>query len=112
MDALFEFYTLHPFWTWIAFAAVLLAVEVALGTEFLLWAAVSAGLVAVLDVFTDLTLAAELAVFAVLTVAAWLISWKFYPKRRADEADINDATARVLGRQGYAVAPFVRGEGR
>jgi inner membrane protein len=113
MDALIEFYAAHPFWTWAAVGAALLAIEVSLGTEYLLWAAGSAVVVAVLaGLAPDVGFAVELGVFAGLTIVSALVSWRFFPPRRATDVDINDANARIVGRHGHAVGAFSRGEGR
>jgi membrane protein implicated in regulation of membrane protease activity len=45
MHGLTLLYTTHPFWVWLAVAAIFLAVEVATGTGWLLWPAASALLV-------------------------------------------------------------------
>ncbi|EJL25398.1 hypothetical protein PMI01_04370, partial [Caulobacter sp. AP07] len=41
MDGLMLFYMTHPFWVWLAVAAIFLAAEVATGTGWLLWPAAS-----------------------------------------------------------------------
>lgn len=112
MEAALDFHIAHPFWTWIALGGVLLAIEVALGTEYLLWAAASAGVVALIAAAFRVGLPAELGLFAGLTVAVWLASWKFFPATDRDGPDINDTSARVVGREGYALGSFMRGEGR
>ena len=48
MTAIADIYASQPFWIWLALGVLLLAVEAALSTEWLLWPAVSAGIVAVL----------------------------------------------------------------
>jgi membrane protein implicated in regulation of membrane protease activity len=113
MDPLVEFYTAHPFWTWAAVGAALLAIEVSLGTEYLLWAAASAAVVAVLAALAPgVGLPVELGVFALLTMVSALVSWRFFPPRQPGDVDINDPNARIVGRRGHAVGPFARGEGR
>ena len=48
MDALIDFHSTQPFWIWLAIGVVLLAIEAAFSTEWLLWPAVAAGITAVL----------------------------------------------------------------
>ena len=48
MDALLDLHASQPFWIWLAIGVTLLAVEAAFSTEWLLWPAVSAGVLAVL----------------------------------------------------------------
>ena len=43
-----EFYLLHPVWSWLTVAAILLAAEVATGTGWLLWPSASAAITAVI----------------------------------------------------------------
>jgi len=75
MDALTDLHASQPYWIWLALGVILLAVEAATSTEWLLWPAVSAGVVAVVTVFgLPLGLVGELLLFAVLTVAATLLS--------------------------------------
>ena len=70
MTALAELYAAQPFWIWLAVGVLLLAVEAMFSTEWLLWPAVSAGVVAVLTaVGFQPGLPAEVAIFALLTVA-------------------------------------------
>ena len=45
MDTVVDFYVASPFWIWLALGVILLAVEAAFSTEWLLWPAVSLGLV-------------------------------------------------------------------
>ena len=46
MDAMVALYESQPFWIWLALGALILAAEAAMGTEWLLWPAVSAAAVA------------------------------------------------------------------
>ena len=47
MDWLIDLYSAQPFWIWLAIGVALLAVEVTMTTEWLLWPAAAAGVVAV-----------------------------------------------------------------
>ena len=48
MTLVADLYTAQPFWIWLGVGVLLLAVEAMFSTEWLLWPAVSAGLVAVM----------------------------------------------------------------
>lgn len=105
-------YTTHPFWTWMGLAAVLLAVEVATGSGYLLWPSASA---AVTGLLAGLGLgpAAELLVFAVLTIASTLIARRYLPRPfRPKGPDINDPAHRIVGHEGQAAGAFTAGRGR
>ena len=47
MNALIDLHAAQPFWIWLAIGVLLLAVEAAFSTEWLLWPAVAAGITAV-----------------------------------------------------------------
>lgn len=64
MGALAELYAAHPFWAWMALAAVLLGVEMATGSGWLLWPAASAAAVALLARLAGLDAPAAISVFA------------------------------------------------
>ena len=53
MDGLTQLLASDPFWLWLVVGAVVLAVEVATGTGWLLWAAVAAGAVIILSLTTS-----------------------------------------------------------
>ena len=46
MSVLADLYAAQPFWIWLAVGVLLLAVEAMFSTEWLLWPAVAAGIVA------------------------------------------------------------------
>jgi len=113
MDQLGAFYADHPLWVWLAFAAVLLSIEVATGSGWLLWAAASAAVTGLLTLFgLPLGLAGEIVVFAVLTLASTLASRRFFRGEPDNPADINDQIHRLVGRSGEVARDFVRREGR
>ena len=65
MTVVADLYAAQPFWIWLAVGVFLLAVESMFSTEWLLWPAVAAGLVAVMTaVGVRLGLPGEVAVFA------------------------------------------------
>lgn len=114
MDTLVDLYAAQPFWIWLALGVILLAVEAALSTEWLLWPAVSAGVVAVVVALgLRLGLPVEVGLFAALTVASTLLSRRLVQRvNPADEPDINDRNARLLGQRARVVEEFVDGRGR
>ncbi len=113
MPSLTLVYAAHPFWVWIAFAAGLLAMEVATGSGWLLWPAASAAAVAVLAGLAGVSLPVALLVFALLTIVSTLLARRYLPRSLApDGHDINDNIARLMGHHGKAVAAFAGGSGR
>jgi membrane protein implicated in regulation of membrane protease activity len=104
----------HPFWIWLAVAAVLLALELATGSGYLLWPSASAGVVAVLTLFgVRLGWAGEAVLFAALTIASTYLAKRYFPRRLPSKGpDLNDARARLVGHEGHAVTGFSEGRGR
>ena len=113
MMSLADLYAAQPFWIWLAIGVLLLAVEAMFSTEWLLWPAVSAGVVAVMTAAgVRLGLPGEVAVFAVLTVIATLLSRRLISKANPDGPDINDRGSRLVGQRARVVETFVSGRGR
>ncbi len=113
MHGLMDFYAGHPFWVWLAVAAVFLAVEVATGSGWLLWPAASAMLVGLLTLVVAPGLAIEAALFAVLTIATTYLARRFLrPVLEAGNPDLNDPSLRLVGRDGEALDGFANGKGR
>ena len=114
MEALTDLHAAQPFWIWLALGVVLLATEAAFSTEWLLWPAVSAGVVAVvspLGLPRDFT--GEVALFAALTVGMTLLSRRLIQKvNPSDAPDINARDTRLIGQRAQVVQAFVDGRGR
>jgi membrane protein implicated in regulation of membrane protease activity len=113
MLSLADLYVAQPFWIWLAVGVLLLAVEAMFSTEWLLWPAVSAGVVAVMTAAgVRLGFPGEVAVFAVLTVVATLLSRRLISKANPSGPDINDRDSRLIGQRARVVEGFVSGRGR
>lgn len=114
MDALVDLHSAQPFWIWLAIGVILLAIEAAFSTEWLLWPAVSAGMVAVVTALgLPLGILGEVALFAVLTVAMTLLSRRLIQRvNPSDSPDINARDNRLVGQRAQVVQPFVDGRGR
>ena len=114
MHGLMLFYATHPFWVWLAVAAIFLAVEVATGTGWLLWPAASAALVGLLTLLVTPGFAIEVGLFAVLTIATTYLARRFLRPMLdgPPQADLNDPTLRLIGRDCEVLAAFENGKGR
>jgi len=114
MDPLIELHAAQPYWIWLALGVILLAVEAAFSTEWLLWPAVAAGVVAVVTALgLPLGLLGEMLLFAVLTVAATLLSRRLIQRvNPSDSPDINARDSRLVGQRAQVVQAFVDGRGR
>lgn len=109
-----DFYLLHPVWSWLTASAVLLAVEVATGTSWLLWPSASAAVTAVIAYATrKLGLPGEAVAFAALTIVSTLAAKTVVPKMSLQAGrDINDRAGELVGKIGKAVGAFAGGQGR
>jgi membrane protein implicated in regulation of membrane protease activity len=113
MQEVAVFYSLYPFWTWLAVGALLLALEVSTGSGYLLWPAASAGVVALLTLVLHLGFPLEAVIFAVLTIATTVLARIYWPPRKHSHGhDINDRGARLIGKIGETVGIFAAGQGR
>lgn len=114
MQTLLNLYAAQPFWLWLAIGVVLLAVEAAASTEWLLWPAVSAGVVAVVTgLGLHIGFIGEAGLFALLTVASTLLSRRLIQRVNPDDSpDINDRDSRLVGQRARVVEAFVGGRGR
>jgi membrane protein implicated in regulation of membrane protease activity len=109
MQDLTQFLDTQAAWHWWAFGALLLALEVASTTQYLLWPGIAALLVGVLK-FIDPALDGRLAVFlfAVIAVGATIL-WKRSRLGRADRTThltLNERSAQYLGRRVIALDDF------
>lgn len=96
-------YESHPLWMWLALAAILLAVEIGVGSGWLLWPSACAAVTAFIAKIPGLSFPGALAIFAALTAAATLLARRYMPKPQAEGPDINDSAARLVGRRGRLV---------
>jgi len=101
-------------WHWLALGALLLAIEIASTTMYLLWPGIAALLVGALK-FLVPGLGGPLSVFlfAVLAVASSVV-WHRSPYGRRASAlpnQVNDRMRTYLGRRGAAAGDFVGGHG-
>jgi membrane protein implicated in regulation of membrane protease activity len=101
----------HPFALWLAIGAVLLAVEVATGSGWLLWPAASAAALGFLGLAWPLDMNMQLVIFAILTIVTTLAGRHFFP-RTVGGGDINDTRSRLAGLDGVAAGDFQSGRGR
>jgi membrane protein implicated in regulation of membrane protease activity len=101
-----------PFALWLAIGAVLLAMEVATGSGWLLWPAASAAVMGLLGLAFHLELNMQLVIFAVLTIATTLAGRRLFPQAVLTGGDINDTRSRMAGLDGVAAGDFNGSQGR
>ncbi|HVZ30550.1 MAG TPA: NfeD family protein [Asticcacaulis sp.] len=102
---------IQAFWIWLVLGILLLGVEVFLGTQWLLWAAASAGVVAVLCL-TGLPIGfvLQVIIFAVLSLIMTVLTRRFL-KAPGQGEDPNNPHARMLGKQAEILSGFERVDG-
>ncbi|ESQ78847.1 NfeD family protein [Asticcacaulis sp. YBE204] len=96
----------QAFWVWLTIGGVILGIEALIGTQWLLWPATGAGVVAVLTL-TGLPMnpLVQIVVFCVLTTAMTLLSRKFM-KPVEVAVDINDPNGRLIGKEAVVIEAF------
>jgi len=114
MESITLFLNAQPAWHWWALGAILLALEIASTTQYLLWPGIAALVVGVLK-FLYAGLDGRLAVFlfALIAVVATVV-WKRSSWGRADRHThhhLNDRSAQYVGRVVKAEENFVNGRG-
>ncbi|HKQ11610.1 MAG TPA: NfeD family protein [Rhizomicrobium sp.] len=102
----------NPFALWLAIGAVLLAVEVATGSGWLLWPAASAAVMGVLGLVLPFGLNMQLVIFAILTIVTTLAGRRLFPRAVLTGGDINDIRSRMAGLDGVAAGDFQGRQGR
>jgi membrane protein implicated in regulation of membrane protease activity len=108
-----DLYATHPAWLWAAGAAALLVAELFTGSGWLLWPAASAGVVGLLEVWTDLPGPVAVAVFALLTIVSTASARRLFPRRGEGAGpDINDSAQRLIGARGRTLTRFEARAGR
>jgi membrane protein implicated in regulation of membrane protease activity len=113
MALLHDLFVNHAFWAWMASGAVLLAIELATGTGYLLWPAAVAAVVGFATLVSPPNLPVDALAFALLTIVATIIGRRFFPSPFQHKgADINDRGGRLIGKMGEIVGAFDAGRGR
>ncbi|MDI7774616.1 NfeD family protein [Asticcacaulis sp. EMRT-3] len=96
----------QAFWIWLTFGVILLATEAFLGTQWLLWSAAAAGVVAVICLTgAPVATAGQVIVFAVLSLVMTVLTRRFL-KMGASHPDINDQHIRLVGKQAEVLSGF------
>jgi len=113
MDTILGIVADQPFWVWAGLAAALLAVEVASGSGWLLWASASAAVTGVVAALLNPSWPTAILVFAVLTMVSTLAARRYLPRSVSEPGgDINDNVGRLVGHHGSAVQAFKDRAGR
>ena len=94
---------MNAMWIWAALGLVLLAVEMATGTFYVLWLGISALSVAIaLWMFPNIPQAMQLAMFAALSISSLAI-WKLNYKKHETHSRVGQAQGEEIGRLGTVI---------
>ena len=105
------FFFANAFWIWMGLAALLLGIEIATSTGWLLWPAGSSAAVAFFT-FAPFPWPVDVLAFVILTVASTLLGRRYMPRTIPEGPDINDPHARIIGHVGVAASAIAGGHGR
>ena len=99
---------------WLILGFALLVAEVATGTSYILWVAVSALIVGVFALILPIGWQMQFLLFAILSVALLYVGHKYVrPKFKGGEpSDLNDRARALIGTHVKAVSDFETGIGR
>lgn len=90
-------------WAWGAVGLVLLAVEMATGTFYVLWFGVAALCVSIaMWLFPSISTAIQFAMFAVLSLGSLAI-WRFNYKKTSPNSRVGQAQGEEIGRTGTVI---------
>lgn len=96
---------IEAMWIWVAIGLLLLAVEMATGTIYVLWFGISALCVAVATwVFPQMSPAIQFVIFAALSLGSLAI-WKTFYKKTETHSRIGQAQGEEIGRTGTVIEP-------
>ena len=96
---------IEPMWIWGAIGIILLAVEMATGTFYVLWFGVAALFVAlILSLLPDVLMAIQFAMFAFLSLGSLAI-WRRYYKKTSSDSRVGQSQGEEIGRVGVIVEP-------
>lgn len=94
---------IEAMWLWGAVGIILLAIEMATGTFYVLWFGIAALCVAVImGLLPGLSHAAQFAMFAVLSLGSLAI-WRRYYKKTSTDSRVGQAQGEEIGRVGIII---------
>ena len=95
---------MQAMWVWGAIGLILLAVEMATGTFYVLWFGIAALIVALLTwLMPDLGINTQLILFAVLSIGALYI-WRTYYRKIETHSRLGQSQGEEIGRVGTITA--------
>jgi len=97
---------------WLALAALLIAIEMIMPTQYLMWPGVAAAVVGLAGFVLDMPFAGEIALFAVMSAGLVVISNRFLPASSGPVAgSLNQRMDQLVGRPAIVLEDFQHGAG-
>ena len=94
---------MEPMWMWAAIGIILLAIEMATVTFYVLWFGIAALLVALgLWIFPNMSVAVQYAAFAVLSLSSLAI-WRLNYKKTSSDTRVGQSQGDEIGRVGTVI---------
>ena len=109
-----DLWGLDAHWWWLIGAATLGILEIFIPGIFLAWIAAAAALTGIVVALLPLDLPFQLALFGLLAMAAVFGGRRHYERNPVESSDpmLNDRTARLVGHNVLVVTAIENGEGR
>jgi membrane protein implicated in regulation of membrane protease activity len=101
-------------WVWIIGGMLLLGLEILVAGTFFLWFGISAMVVGVIALLTDITWQLQLGIFAVLAIVLLVVGRGFFKNRRPSAPDVvvNERATQLIGSTYVLTQPIINGSGR
>jgi inner membrane protein len=97
---------------WLALAALLIAIEMVMPTQYLMWPGVAAAVVGLAGFAFDLSFAGEVALFAVMSAGLVAVANRYLPRPDGPVAGaLNQRMDQVVGRPAVVLEDFQHGAG-
>lgn len=97
---------------WLALAALLIAIEMVMPTQYLMWPALAAAFVGLVGFLVDIPVAGEVTVFSVLAVGLTVVSHRLFPPEQGDAARLlNQRMDQLVGQTAMVAGDFQGGAG-
>ena len=108
-----ELYALLGHWTWIAVGLVLAILEILLPGTFLIWFALAALVVGILDLVFTLTLSIELIAFAVISIPTVALGyWLRKGRSQSARPILHERAEAYIGKTFVVIEAIENGKGR
>ena len=97
---------------WLALAALLIAIEMVMPTQYLMWPSLAAAFVGLVAFAADMSLVVEVVFFSVLSVGLTVVSGRLFPRNGADGGGmLNQRMEQLVGQTALVADDFQAGAG-